>query len=333
MGDYSKTYAISGLPIGGGDTVRCLLLTESPYGDECGISGGWIVRTPPLRATYDGYGSVRDVHPDDAPIGALWRRGLREDTVEIGQGDNLYHDVPVARDAPLDQLIDAARAGRLLVRQDTEHYWRSPRPEVDPLPGPGADRLRAREAAVPTLRRVEAVLADDADLAARYPDPVARSAAPGKFVVDEPVPQLVRVRFGARERGPAHDRALGDALDAVRRAGLTGVAWVPSGSATSPPPTRGSPGAQSRATSTTATRTGGGRAAPGAHAPTRRRSAARSSRSTTACATSSSRPATSRGLAVGPRGTDPGRGTSDPPPADVKRGQVGVADQRKDSQR
>lgn len=217
MGDSSMTCSLSGLGISGGTPVRCLLLTASPYGE------GWLVRTPPLRATYDSYGSIERVHEDDKFIADLWLRGLREDLIERGLGDNSAHDVPTARDMSFEQLLHAVRAGRVLVRRDAKHFWRRP------LASDLLDGEVAGKALVPTLRTIEDVLARDEELVASYPEPVSRRACSDKFVVDEPVPHLVRVRFGRYQHGPGHLDALGAAHAAVMRAGFVGVIAAGSG--------------------------------------------------------------------------------------------------------
>lgn len=220
MGDYATNCSISGLSIPGDTAVRCLLLTQSPYDEDARFRSAWLVRTPPLRATYDGHGLVREVHPDDARIADLWLRGLREDLVERGTGDNTCHDAPARRDMSFGELVEALRVGRVWVRQD-RHFWRRPLDPDNDLGG--NEEYRAHRAATATLERVEAVLAGDAELAGDYPEPVSRGTARGKFVIDEPVPYLVRVRHGDHEHGPGHLRALHAARAAVERAGFAAV--------------------------------------------------------------------------------------------------------------
>lgn len=217
MGDFSMTCSLSGLGISGGTPVRCLLLTASPY-DE-----GWLVRTPPLRAAYDNYGSIEQIHEDDKFIADLWLRGLREDLIERGLGDNLVHDVPTARDMSFEQLLHAVRTCRVVVRQDTKHFWRRQ------LASDLLDGEVTGKDLVPTLRTIEDVLARDEELVASYPEPVSRGACSDKFVVDEPVPHLVRVRFGHYQHGNGHLDALGAAHAAVMRAGFVGVIAAGSG--------------------------------------------------------------------------------------------------------
>lgn len=225
MGDFSMTCSISGLGISGGTPVRCLLLTGSPYGND-DPRRAWIVRTPPLRAIYNSYGSIEEVHKDDKFIADLWLRGLREDLIERGLGDNSVHDVPTARDMSFEELLDAVRAGRVLVRQDAKNFWR--RPLKDDTLGLST-ALEAQRSLIPSLQTIESVLAKDSALVESYPDPVSREACKNKFVVDEPVPHLVRVRFGHYQHGTEHHAALNAGLAAIERAGFVGVVAAGSG--------------------------------------------------------------------------------------------------------
>lgn len=196
MGHSSMVCSASGLAIVGGTPVRCFLLTRSPYGDADNDHRPWIPRTPPLRATYDGYGSIENI--EDLPIAALWLRGLREDLVEKGLGDNTCHDVPTRRDMELNELLDALREGRVEVLRDVENYWRKPS-DVPPDTSPGNLSMTAVEKAL--------------------------EGRPFRYIVDEPLPRLVRVRQEGGDRG---DGALVLAKDAVEAAGF--VAAIAAGS-------------------------------------------------------------------------------------------------------
>src|SRR5262249_20739841 len=150
MGSFSMICSASGLGISAGTPVRCLLLTASPY-EDADPRKTWIVRTPPLRAVYNDYGSIERVHKADAFIAKLWLRGLREDVVVKGLGDNECHDVPVKIDMSFTQMLTAVQEGRLEVIQDARHFW------TRKLRGPGSDRsLEAFES--PMKLRVEALL-------------------------------------------------------------------------------------------------------------------------------------------------------------------------------
>lgn len=190
MGSFSMTCSFSGLGIAAGTPVRAFLLTESPYFGRG--EGAWSVRTPPLRACYDDYGSIDRVHPKDAHIAKLWLRGLREDLVELGTGANQCHDVPTRRDMSFDEFLDALTEGRIYVRQDTENFWRRPRNFLDDISA--EDRARAR--LIPSLQGIEAILERDKSLQEECGGRVTGTGLfCGKFVLDEPRPRLVRVRW------------------------------------------------------------------------------------------------------------------------------------------
>lgn len=190
MGHFAMTCSISGLGISEGTPVRCLLLTISPYVGE-DPRQPWIVRTPPIRAEYNGYGSIENIHPDDEKIARLWVRGLREDVVEKGLGDNAYHDVPVSRDMSFEELLKAIQAGRLEVRRDVKNFWMRPLDDEDRV--------------LSMLRQIEGALKT------RFSGRVSRHMAKDKYVVDEPVPGMVRVRYGEYQHGQVHIAALNEA--------------------------------------------------------------------------------------------------------------------------
>ena len=214
MGHFSMTCSASGLPISGGTAVRCLLLVSSPYDErDSGARSAWAARTPPLRALYNDYGTIEKVHEEDKVIADLWLRGLKEDLVVKGLGDNSYHDLPTSKTMTFDALLDALRAGRVEVHQDARHFWRRP---VDDS---WMDGLK--DESLPMFKRVEKVVATIGK--------VDSNAAPDIYVVDEPVPNLVRVRFGQYQQDDAHKEALNRAKDAVEKAGLTAMIAAGSG--------------------------------------------------------------------------------------------------------
>jgi hypothetical protein len=213
MGSFSMTCSISGLGIDGGTPVRCLLLTRSPYDDD-DPRKGWIVRTPPLRAKYNDYGSIEDVHHDDRNVAELWLRGLREDAVEKGLGDNSCHDVAVARDMTFEEMLGAIQERRLEVIQDARTFWQRPSRAVDDAGG--------AEWTTQLMKRVADLLE------VMQPGCVGRNAGKGKYVVDEPVPRMARVRFGHYEQGD-HQAKLHEARAALAHAGLACVVTAGTG--------------------------------------------------------------------------------------------------------
>lgn len=219
MGHFSMTCSISGLAITGGTPVRCLLLTSSPYEEESIARTAWSVRTPPLRAEYNDYGTIENVHEDDKFIADLWLRGLQEDLVEKGLGDNSCHDTATVKEMKFDQLLDALRENRVEVTQDSKHFWR--RPLADDY-RPWLANLK-EEDRLPLFKRIEKLLVD---VGAVSPE---GEKAKDTFVCDEPVPNLVRVRYGQYQHGKAYLAALEAAKAAIEKAGFAAVITTGSG--------------------------------------------------------------------------------------------------------
>jgi hypothetical protein len=214
MGHFSFTCSISGLAITGGTPVRCLLLTSSPYSDD-DTRNSWVVRTPPIRAKYNEYGSIEDINKEDEFTANLWLRGLREDIVEKGMGDNQCHDVPTSKDMTFDQLLEALWERRVEVMQDVRHFWRRPMLKDD-LVRIGDDDIEPTEPldrSAPMYKRIERLL----------------KARDKRYVVDEPVPNLVRVRFGQHLRGEEHRKGLEHAKHAVQQENFVAVIAAGSG--------------------------------------------------------------------------------------------------------
>jgi len=214
MGHFSFTCSVSGLAITGGTPVRCLLLTSSPYSDD-DSRNSWVVRTPPIRAKYNEYGSIEDINKEDEFTANLWLRGLREDLVEKGTGDNQCHDVPTAKDMTFDQLLEALWERRVEVMQDVRHFWRRPLTKSD-LVRIGDDDVEPTEPldrSAPMFKRIERLLKGVGE----------------QYTVDEPVPNIVRVRFGRYMHGDEHIAGLKKAGDSLEQAGFATVIAAGSG--------------------------------------------------------------------------------------------------------
>lgn len=175
MGSYSFTCAFSGLPIEGGDAVRAFLVTEGPY-DKAGVTENdlWFVRTFALRGTYDDYGRVENIAP--GPAKDLWLAGLRLDLRKRGTGNNSYHDVPVDRGMPLEELLEAIQKRRLTVTRSYDPY------------GPIFSKRPPTPKGVPTIKRVESALV-------KKGIPLAREKARPAALVDLLCYGTVRVRW------------------------------------------------------------------------------------------------------------------------------------------
>ena len=128
MGEYSTICSLSGLAVEDGEPVRALLLTQSPYAGDP-RNGDWVVRTPPLRAAYDGSGSIRRSSITDRTALDLWVRGVVEDVV-LDDTDPRSTWIAAGPSTDLvNDLLSEVRRGTALAVQDNEHFWKS-RPDL-----------------------------------------------------------------------------------------------------------------------------------------------------------------------------------------------------------
>lgn len=177
MGCFNATCIVSGLPIEACTPVRFLSLVESQYHKgnyhSCYVFGRWQLRTPPVKAKYNDYGSVEDIEP--GIVEQVFFKSFDFDVVEKGVGDNQFHDVSVRRGMSQDDWLNALRAGRVFVRNTT--LPTNKKPEDD----------QGIEQGIPTMRRIEQVL-KGANL------PMSTSYGDGGFLVDEIGYGYIRVR-------------------------------------------------------------------------------------------------------------------------------------------
>lgn len=110
MGSFDFTCAVSNMPLHVGDKIRYVMLTKSPYSDE----KGWFVRSFPIKAEYNDYGSIENWDSKDPMIKTLMS-GFQIDMVEKGVGDNTVHDRSVKLDMEFSELIERFHQSGLLV--------------------------------------------------------------------------------------------------------------------------------------------------------------------------------------------------------------------------
>lgn len=174
MGSFAATCCVSGLPIEASNEVRFFLLQSSPYsegGDHASAPHVWYIRTPPLRAKYNDYGSVEDV--EAGAMRDLWTEQLAIDLIEKGVGDNSVHDVAARKGMSFAALLGAAWEERLEVF----------RPEMRS----GGKHKRVTPKGVPTLRRIESAITKAGG---------ALGTGEGQFIVDSKRWGEVRIRAG-----------------------------------------------------------------------------------------------------------------------------------------
>lgn len=170
MGSFDMTCAISGLPIGAGDPIRYMLLTQNPYHRgktagtmTCYTTDIWFPRTFPLRAKHNDYGGCDDLQT--GPQADAWLAGLKKDLIEKGWGG-----------MGMAALREAAWEGRLHVSQNVG--GRGPK-----------DKKALVPKGIPTRRRVERLLVKlGHKVCADYND--------GGFLVNRVDANTVRVRAG-----------------------------------------------------------------------------------------------------------------------------------------
>lgn len=99
MGCWSESCALSGMEISDGDTVYVALVIPSR---SYGHSYNWILKTPPVKGTYDDYGGVNLT--EDTPNGPKSGENWRPDN-EI-QGATAQQGLPVYFDAELFEYLE-----------------------------------------------------------------------------------------------------------------------------------------------------------------------------------------------------------------------------------
>ena len=141
MGSFASTCAVSNLPIEWGDPVRWLLVSRRHTRNSVNIDSCWEVRTLPLRAKYNDYGSIEEFDdPGNHVINSILE-GLNIDLYEQGTGDNTVHDVAVRKGMSFEALLDALYEKRVLVHER----------EFEPVPIPDY---------IPTIDRISAIVGD-----------------------------------------------------------------------------------------------------------------------------------------------------------------------------
>lgn len=119
MGSFAATCSVSGLPITRDTPVRFFLLTESPdckdIAEAHSIYGLWGVRTFPLRALYNNYGTVEKV--EEGAAQDIWMEALAKDLHPLPLGENPYHDLETSRSMSFETLLETLRERRVFCEQ------------------------------------------------------------------------------------------------------------------------------------------------------------------------------------------------------------------------
>jgi hypothetical protein len=116
MGCFNETCAISNVHIGYGDDVAVILLQadDRSYESYCYPNAYYDIAPLMFYGKYNDYGSVEDIL-ETTSLGILLEH-IKEDLVEVPQGENTAHDVPVVRkDFNMEMLLEACWENRMLV--------------------------------------------------------------------------------------------------------------------------------------------------------------------------------------------------------------------------
>ena len=120
MGCWNKTCGLSNLHIRAGEQVYVFpLVQNTEQTDRCYSTAFWSPVMIPFLSTYNDYGGGENSHENIE----YTLRGLRKQLVEMEQGANEYHDIPVKKDKMDEALFfEAVHEGRLFI----EGYRKEP---------------------------------------------------------------------------------------------------------------------------------------------------------------------------------------------------------------
>lgn len=118
MGCWNHTCAISNLPVMHHDEVYVILLVaerdDDPCKNNCYPTAYWRPYPAYFTGKYDDYGAVEEC---TGPMLNTIIEAVRKDLIEVEQGENEYHDIPVKKaDFNLELLFEANHENRLFVK-------------------------------------------------------------------------------------------------------------------------------------------------------------------------------------------------------------------------
>ena len=112
MGCWNKTCGISNLFIEAGEKVYVFALEQNLHHDRCYSTAFWKPVMLPFLSEYNDYGGGENSHKN---IGYILD-GLKQQLVEMPEGENQYHDISVSADQLNEELFfNAVHEGRLKI--------------------------------------------------------------------------------------------------------------------------------------------------------------------------------------------------------------------------
>lgn len=119
MGSFDGTCMISGLPIGGGERIKMILIKKSGTNDGAGYLchpySAWSPVSPPISGRYDDYGRC-EVDDDQRLVLDFALKALNEVHMPVEQGENQYHDIALPDILSEENLSEGLRTGRILLK-------------------------------------------------------------------------------------------------------------------------------------------------------------------------------------------------------------------------
>lgn len=117
MGSWNNTCGLTNLPIISGEAVYVFPVKEedlSDYRSHCETHALYKPVLTPFEAVYNDYGAGEDCTGAALP---LFVEGLKQRMVELEQGENEYHDIPVVKDGfDIDNFFEAVHENRMFVK-------------------------------------------------------------------------------------------------------------------------------------------------------------------------------------------------------------------------
>lgn len=114
MGCWNKTCGLSSLHITHGTPVYVFVLEADADDSNCYTTSLFSPLLLPFESVYDDYGGGEDSSGVALPF---VMKGLKDELVEIEQGENPYHDIPVKKeDFTPEKFFEACHEGRMQIQ-------------------------------------------------------------------------------------------------------------------------------------------------------------------------------------------------------------------------
>lgn len=116
MGSWNKTCGLSNLPIMGGEPVYVFVLEKAGSRNSSNCYSTWLYKPAmiPFQAEYNDYGAGENC----SGVGLkILMNNIRDVLIEMPQGENKYHDIPVVRNEfTVENFFETVHESRLLMK-------------------------------------------------------------------------------------------------------------------------------------------------------------------------------------------------------------------------